>query len=332
MFDLIINLSLLTFFSFLLIKSTEILILALNRLCQSSKISHFGLANFLMGLTTSLPEFFIAIVSALEKNSHLSLGNILGANIANLSLVAGGAALVAGSIGISGDFYLKDVLYVFSSGILPLLLLLDNKLTQVEGLFLLLIYGVYNYTLLKPKGIGKIRLESGTRRFLRRINSRKEESQLAWFFLGAALLIFSADGLVKSAVLVAQNFQVPLLLVGLFLVSVGTTLPELSFEIYAARKKQVGMVFGNLMGSIIANSTLILGLAALINPIKLNGNFEVYFLATFIFLLVFSLFWLFVRTKRKLERWEAVILLLVYFVFIFLEFWRASNKPTLGKI
>jgi len=302
------------------------LIGALNRLSKNSRLSKFGLTSFLLALATSLPELFVGITAALEKKPSLALGTVLGSNIANLSLVIGGAAVIGGSIGIIGDFLFKDIFYVFIAGSLPLLMLADSRLTRVEGLLLLAIYGVYNFTVLKRRK--KIKTGVDIRKLLRRLNRKKVNNEIAWIFFGAALLIFSADGIVKIAALVAQNFKVPLILVGLFLVAVGTSLPELSFEIAAVRKKQVGMVFGDLLGSIVANSTLILGITALISPIILDGGFKVYFWATIAFLILFFIFWLFVKTKKKLERWEGAVLLLLYFLFIFFEFWRVIKKPS----
>lgn len=327
MLYLIVYLGLLIFFSFLLIKSTEILIGALNKLSKTSKLSKFGLTSFLLALATSLPELFVGITAALESKPSLALGNVLGSNIANLSLVIGGAAVISGSIGIVGDFLFKDIFYVFLAGSLPLVMLIDSRLSRVEGLLLLAIYGVYNFTVLKRRR----RIRAGgldIRKLLHRLNRKKVDNEIAWIFFGAAMLVFSADGIVRIAALIAQNFKVPLMLVGLFLVAVGTSLPELSFEIAAVRKKQVGMVFGDLLGSIVANSTLILGVTVLISPIALDGGFKVYFWATLAFLILFFFFWFFVKTKRKLERWEGAVLLLLYFLFILFEFWRVIGRPS----
>jgi cation:H+ antiporter len=324
---LVVYLLLLLVFSFLLIKSTEILIQALNRLSEISHIGKFAVTSSLLALATSLPELFVGITAALEKQSSLSLGNILGSNIANISLIIGGAAIIGGSIGVVGNFLKKDIFYAFSAGIFPLVLLIDGKLSRVEGLFLLLIYGVYNYTVLLKKKTEKYTTGQMARKIITRLNHKGTEKQIAWVFLGAALLVFSADGLVKVAGLIAQSFKIPIFIVGLFLVAVGTSLPELSFEIRAVRKKEVGMVFGNLLGSIIANSTLVLGLVALINPIILKSGFKPYLWATIAYLIIFSLFWFFIKTKKKLERWEGLLLLLIYFLFIWFEFWRLNQAP-----
>ncbi len=290
---------------------------ALDHLSNSSQLGKFALTSILMGIATSLPELFICLAAALEKEQNLALGNVLGSNIADLSLVIGGATLVGGSLSIFGEFWKKDFLAIFLAAILPLFLLLDNSLSRVDGLLLLLVFGIYNYTILAESP--KRRLKRRKAGILHRLNHQGTQKQIAWLFLGAALLLFSADMIVKLAGSLASQLHLPLILVGLFLVAVGTSLPELSFEIGAVRRKQVAMVFGDLIGSVVANSTLILGLTALINPIKLR-SFESFFLATVFFIVIFLLFWFFVKTKRKLERWEAVVLILVYGFFIFLEF------------
>lgn len=314
---LVFSLALLVIFSFLLIKGTEFLVDALDRLSRTTKLGKFALTSILVALATSLPELFICLAAALEKEQTLALGNILGSNIANLSLVIGGATLIGGSLSIFGDFYKKDLLAVFLAALLPIFLLLDNTLSRVDGLLLLLVFGVYNYTILAEKRPRKVRGE-GTG-ILRRLNKSGTKKQVAWVFLGAAVVLFSADMIVKIASDLAKEMNVSLMLIGLFVVAIGTSLPELSFSIGAARKKQVAMIFGDLIGSVVANATLILGLTALINPIRVQ-NIQVFYTATAFFVIIFLMFWYFVKTKRKLERWEAAVLIAVYVLFVFVQF------------
>jgi len=135
-----------------------------------------------------------------------------------------------------------------------------------------------------------------------------------------AFLLFSADMIVQFSLKLALVLNVPVIVVGLVLVSIGTTLPELALEIEAIRKHQSEMVFGNLLGSIVANSTLVVGTVVLISPITIKG-FDEYLLATLVFIIAFGLFYFFVRTKRRLERWEGLVLLIVYLLFFLAEFW-----------
>jgi len=314
---LVFSLLLLIFFSFLLIKGTEFLVDALDRLSKKTKLGKFALTSILVALATSLPELFVCLAAALEKEQTLALGNILGSNIANLSLVVGGATLIGGSLSIFGAFYKKDLLAVFLAALLPIFLLLDNTLSRVDGLLLLLVFGIYNYTILAEKRPRKVKGE-GTG-ILRRLNKTGTHKQIAWVFLGAAIVLFSADVIVKLASSIATEMNMSLILIGLFLVAIGTSLPELSFSIGAAKKKQVAMMFGDLIGSVVANATFILGLTALINPIRIQ-NVQVFYTATFFFIIIFLMFWYFVKTKRKLERWEAAALIAVYAIFVLVQF------------
>jgi cation:H+ antiporter len=107
--------------------------------------------------------------------------------------------------------------------------------------------------------------------------------------------------------------------VGVVLLSLGTTLPELVVSIESLKKAQPGIFFGNILGSLIVNSTLILGIVSIISPIE-DGNLGHYVIALITFALTFLLFWLFTRTKHRLERWESIVLLGIYLIFVVVEF------------
>jgi len=310
------------FFSFLLIKATDILVVNLKSISIRVGLGKFALTSFLLALATSLPELFVGITSALEGKPNLSLGNIIGSNIADLSLVIGGAALFAGAVNVKGQFMKRDIFYAFLAGAAPMLLLFDKSLSRVDGLILLALYGFYNIKVFVERheklAQQRGKEESLVRRLIRRINHRSTATEAAWIFLGVALLLFSADMLVRIASKIALVLNIPILLIGLFLVAAGTSLPELAFEFKAIKEKEPGMVFGDLLGSIVANGTLIIGLVSFISPIKIRA-FDEYLLATMAFVILFALFYLFIRTKKKLERWEGALLLAVYLIFVLFE-------------
>ena len=317
------QLGLLVLFSFLLIKATDILLINLKRFSSRTRLGQFAITGFLLALATTLPEFFVGVSSALEGVPNLSLGNIIGSNIADLSLIIGGAALVGGSLGVKGDFLRRDIFYAFLAGAAPMMLLLDRQLTRLDGVILLALYGFYNFSLFAQQKKKQESREGQEEKvitwLLRRLNHSGKSRDIAWIFLGVALLIFSADMLVKTAVKLGLLFQLPILLIGLFLVAVGTSLPELAFGLRATKEHQPQMVFGNLLGSVVANGTLIIGVTSLLSPIKITA-FSEYLLATLAYVLIFGLFYLFVRTKQKLERWEGAVLMLVYLAFVVAEF------------
>ena len=321
----ILQLGLVLVFSFGLVKGTEILVGALRRLAEQTGWDKFGLAALIIALSTSLPELLVGVTVALEGDPTLSLGNVLGSNIANVSLVIGGAALIGGSVGVVGQFLKRDFATAFLVGALPLLLLLDGKLSRPESLALLMVYGVYNWTVLKGKRAYSQTRQAVFVRILRRLRDGETDRNIVWLVGGAGLLVVSGEMLVRTAVNLAVGLQVPLFLVGMFVVSVGTVLPELSFEIEAIRKREAGMVFGNLLGTIVTNAALVLGVVGLISPISLPAGIRAYLIATIAFVMVFGVFWLLVRTKKRLDRWEGAILVLIYLVFAWLEFSRGRS-------
>lgn len=321
-----LNLFLIFLFSFLLIKAVDVLIINLKRLAESTWLGEFFITSFILALATSLPELFVGISAAIEGSPTLSLGNVIGSNIADLSLVIGGAALLGGGLSVSGVFLKRDVFYAFLAGAAPMVLLYDRSLSRLDGVILLALYGFYNFSVLSHR-VEEVAEERGgeegsIRKIIRRFNhipSTKQMKALGWIFLGAALLLFSADMLVRAATSLALGLNLPILLIGLVLVAVGTSLPELAFEVKAVREKKPRMVFGDLLGSIVANGTLVIGVTALISPFSVRA-FADYLLATMAYVTVFGLFYFFIRTKRKLERWEGAFLLGFYLAFVFFEF------------
>ncbi|MBU2577466.1 sodium:calcium antiporter [Patescibacteria group bacterium] len=323
---IVLYLLLIALFSYLLIKATDILLVNIKALVEGTKIGKFAITGLFLAFATSLPELFVGITSALKQTPSLSLGNIVGANIANISFVIGGAALISGTVNVYGGFLAKDVFYAFIAGVAPFLLLYDKTLSRIDGVILILIYGFYQTSVLR----GHSHVDPGPNqenfihRIIRRINSLNNYStkrELGWIFLGVAMLLLSSDIIVRLSIKMAVLLNVPILVIGLILISLGTTLPEFVFGIKAVKNRQAEMMFGNLLGSIVANSTLIIGIVALISPIEILA-FNEYLLATLVFIILFAAFYFFIRSKRKLERWEGAVLVLIYLAFVLAEFLR----------
>lgn len=318
---IVVYLLLLMGFGLLLIKAADMVTDSLQELAGLTHLGRFAVTSLLVALATSIPELTVSISAALAHNPEISLGVILGSNIANVSLVVGAAAIIGGTLSVAGQFLKFDVFSVFLAGALPLILMFDGQLSRVDGIILLLIYVIFNYGILKekPRDFG----EAGGRFKLKILNNSKIRKRvgkgLIWLGLGVALLIFSGDMLINIAVNLAEILKVPVFLIGMFLIAIGATVPELTFEARAIKKHQAGMVLGNLLGSVVVNSTLILGMTALIYPIKLSQGINGYLLGAAAFGVMFILFWQLVKTKKKLERWEGAILVGVYLVFMAVE-------------
>jgi len=309
--------------SFILIKAANAIVGQLEYFSRHSKLRSFGIAAIIAALSTSIPELVVAVTSAFAGKNALSLGNVMGSNIANISLIMGLAAVVSGAVRGTGQFVKQEVFYGFLIGTIPSLLLLDGSLSRLDGVILLGIYILYMIKeLAKPKAPqSETKKKSPVKTSpLHRWANAKTGRHIAIFIIGLGIMIGVAELLISTASTLANMVHVPVFLIGLLIVSVGTTLPELAFEIQAIRKKESGLAFGNSIGSIVANSTLILGLSAAIHPIVLTGDLRAYLLSVISFVLVFIVFWRSVWTKHRLDRLEGAFLVLAYAAFAIAQY------------
>lgn len=305
--------------TFILIKAANHTVATAGHLFNHSKTKKFGLAVFFLALSTSLPELMVSVIASINGNNNFALANIIGSNIANISLILGGAALIAGSLRASDVFVKKEVFYAFLMGTLPTLLLMDTTLTRLEGIGLCLLYIIYIMNELKKKKTS-LPLELSQPLFVSHPHRYHGWKKIIAFGIGIIIMIFATESLVQIAGALAVMVKIPVFLISLILISIGTSLPELAFEISAIRQRQANMAFGNILGSIVANATLILGLSAIIHPITLNGNTISYLISVIAFILVYGLFWRFVWSKHRLDRWEGGILVIAYTIFAVVQY------------
>jgi cation:H+ antiporter len=311
-------------FSFFLIKSTDFVVLSLKALGSSVPRGAFAVTAIVLALGTSLPELFVGVTSALEHSSQLSLGVVIGSNIANTSLVAGVAGVSAGRIKIRGTFLERDVWIALISGLAPIILIYDGGLSRGDGIVLLAMYGAYATSFFRGRFV-EVGLHQGgdvvVGKFLRRFNNIPQgiKRDAARLGVGIFFMLVSADVIVRVAKLFALSLGIPVFVVGLIIVAIGTSLPELVFSIRSLKSHESGMFFGNILGSTIANSTLVIGLTAMIAPVGAGSNGS-YTMAALTFMLVSLLFWLFARTKHRIDWWESGILVIIYLAFVLVEF------------
>ncbi|MFC1649456.1 sodium:calcium antiporter [Patescibacteria group bacterium] len=309
--------------SFVLIKSADNVIMAIKRLSHNSRKGVFAISAVILAIGTSLPEMFVGVTSALEGAPALSLGDVTGSNIANISLVAGFAALLAGRVRVQRGFLRRDVVSALVAGVLPIILMLDGSISRTEGLLLLVIYLGYASSFFRGR-YGEIAKEhkrqNGVYKLVRRLNhiDSRRRKEIMRFVGGLVVMLLSAFAIVKIAVALGTLMGVPSFLIGLLVIAVGTSLPEFAFSLRSIEDHEPTMFFGNLLGSTIANSTLVIGVVALIHPITVVST-DKYFTAAAAFVIIFLTFWAFIRSKHRLDRWEAAILVILYFLFVFVE-------------
>ena len=292
----------------LLIKGSDIFIDGAAALAKKIGASEHMIGLTLVAFATSLPELAVSSIASFNKEGGIAIGNVLGSNIANICLVLGVAALIM-QLRTSKETG-RDAL--FMTGVTFLLfgfIILDKKIERYEGLIFLALYAVFIYYLYKThKG----------RTDFREKNDEGYVKETVFIILGSVGVVLGAHFLVESGVGIAELLHVSPLIIGLTMIAVGTSLPELASSVAAALKKKHGIAVGNIIGSNIINILLVLGVAGGINPIGTKENLFV----TLPFLLAVSLLMLFF-VRRKITGKHGVFLLILYGCFIALLVFQA---------
>lgn len=313
----------LVLFSFVLIKSADLVVYALRGINSRMRTGVFALSAIILAIGTSLPELFVGVTSALEESPNLTFGVVLGSNIANTALICGFTALVVGGVSVHGNYLKRNFWIALGAGMLPVLLIIDGSLSRVDGLILLFIFAAYTAGFFKNQFeeiSQEHKKESYFYRFVREIRFIEHgiKHDAVKLFVGIAVLLFSADVIVRTSVDIAHFVGLPVFVIGLVVIAIGTSLPELAFSLRSLEDHEPAMFFGNILGSTVVNSTLVLGLTSFIYPITVE-SFDKYLGAALMFVIVSIAMWLFVRTKHRLDRWEAGVLLILYVIFITFE-------------
>ncbi len=288
---------------------------ALSRIALVLSLKEFVVAFFIMAFGTSIPNLMIGIVSALNKVPELSFGDVVGANIFDLSIVIGLAALIS-KAGLSSKSRTVQGSSVFTIiiALLPLLLIFDGNLSRADGALLLLSFIIYTSWIFSKKERFKKTYENHPGL----INLKKFIKDIAIVILGIILLLLGGQGIVTSAMFFSGVLNIPLGLIGMFIVAIGTCLPETFFSLHAARKGQDWMILGNLMGSVVITATLILGVVALIQPIKVD-NFSPFAIARVFLFGSAVLFFIFLKTDHRITKKEGLFLISIYIAFLIVE-------------
>lgn len=295
----------------IIIKSGTLLVKSLVDISRFLGFSEYIVAFILMAFATSIPELFIGITSALKAVPSISFGNILGANVLNLTLALGLVIIVAGEINIKDQIVKRDAWFIFFLSLTPVILVLDGVLSRTDGLILILLFAWYikHLTAQRNQFSEKMNLMS-----YNWSSAKKIIKSFIFFILGLVLLLIAAWGVVWSSSLIATQIGFSLTLIGLILVSFGTTMPELSFGIRSALLQHKEMAVGNFIGSIIFNSLVILGLVALIHPFSVD--LQIAIIGILFLSLLLIILNVFIATKDKLSYREGVVLLLLYLLFL----------------
>ncbi len=264
-----------------------------------------GLTVVAMG--TSMPEFFVSLVSAINGTPDLAVGNVVGSNIFNVLLIVGTAAVVAPMV-ISKTTVKKDIPFAVLASVLLFVFGLDNYISRIDAAILTVVFIIFMIYTVRTgiKGAAENKQSSDSEPNKKPMPVWKA---ILFVLLGLACLIFGSNLFVNAATEVATELGVSQAIIGLTIVAGGTSLPELATSVVAARKGESAIAMGNVIGSNVMNILMILGVTGLICPMQVNG---ITMIDLGVLLLSISLLWLFSFTKFKVERWEGVVLLALF--------------------
>jgi cation:H+ antiporter len=301
---------------FLLFWSSNFLVESLKKISKFLGWKEFVVSFFIVAFSTTIPNFVVDVTSAINKVPHLALGDVIGTNIVDLTLIVGISAIVSrAGLSLPSRTVQGSSIFTILVVILPLILILDGELSRADGILLIFAFLIYLFWLFQKK-----------ERFEKIYDGIKEPLTLKFFFknllflfFSISILLLSAQGIVKSALFFSGFFKVPLTFIGALIVGFGTALPEFSFCFQAAKKSQDWMIVGDVMGSVILTTTLVLGTVSLISPIK-NLSFSQLLVARIFLLISAILFFVFVRTDKKITKKEGFFLIFLYFLFLLTQF------------
>ena len=302
----------------LLIKGADFFVEGASSVAKMLKVPSLIIGMTIVAMGTSLPETSVSIAASMNNQNTLAVSNVVGSNIFNLMVVLGVCAVIT-ELKVSKDVLKRD--YPFSVLCAILLLVagvIGMTLGRMDGIIFLVIFAVFIFYLIKSALDARKSGEISEKE--REMNEEMEEMEdlPVWkcilYIVGGAIAIkYGGDWVVDSASVIATSFGISATLVGLTICSVGTSLPELVTSIVAARKNELDMAVGNVVGSNVFNILMVLGIAATVSPIAfLTEN-----IIDIVVLLVFSLItWVLCVTQKKLSKKEGILMLVLYTIYL----------------
>ena len=292
------------------------LIKGLTGMARFLEWKEFVVAFFTIALAGAIPNLFLGISSALQGIPELSFGDVIGGNMIDLTVAVALAALVIKGLPAEGKIIQTSALFTIAVALMPLFLILDGVLGRGDGLILISMFVFYIFWLFsKEERFSKVYEENEGDT----VKDFKEFiKDIGMVILGVAFLILAAQGMVFSALWFAGSLNLSLALIGILIIAIGNSLPEIYFSIVSAKQGKAGIVLGNLMGSVIVPATLVLGTVAIICPIQIQ-DFSPFAIGRFFLIASALFFFFFVRTDRRVTKKEALFLLGIYALFVLFE-------------
>lgn len=299
----------------ILIKGADLLVDGSASIAHRLNISSIVIGLTIVAFGTSAPEFIVNIFASINGNTEIAIGNILGSNIANILLILGLSSIIYPLVTKKNTVWKEIPLSLLAAILIGVLVndtLIDGStysgLTRIDGIVLLSFFIIFLYYTF---GISKVSGE-GSDLDIKHMSYLKSTLFIVGGLLG---LVLGGKWIVDGAIKIAEHFEVSESLVGLTVVAIGTSLPELATSAVAAYKKQTDIAIGNVVGSNIFNIFWILGFSALIRPLPFSRNSDLDIVMTILASLMLFLI-MFVGRKHTIEKWQGVLMILIYVGYI----------------
>lgn len=288
-----------------------LIIQSVDKIARRLRISSFALSFFVLGLFTSIPEAAVSINAVINRTPEIFVGTFLGGTVVMFLFIIPLLAILGKGIKIHHDLDIKTLLFALGVIGAPAFFVIDHKITNLEGMLLVVFYVILFYVIQKKHGVLD---HEKTEIFSVKRYSFLDLSKVA---AGIGVVFISSQYIVRETVLFAELLHVPIFYVSLLVLSLGTNLPELSLAIRSILTGKKDIAFGDYLGSAAANS-LLFGVFTIINDgeVLTTNNFVIMFLFIAFGL---GLFYYFSQSKKDISRLEGVVLLCTYIVFVLYE-------------
>lgn len=300
----------------LLIKGADYFVEGASEIAHTLRVSPMLIGLTIVAFGTSAPEASVSFIAAFEGNSDVAIGNVVGSNIFNATFILGATALVF-PLSVQSDTIRKEIPFALLAAVSLLILISDiqlqyseiNLITRTEGMLLLLFFAVFLYYVFEMARNNRGQIEEnpiGT-------GNTPRVKNIVLTIGGLVAIVFGGNLVVENSIQIALSLGMSETLVGLTIVAVGTSLPELVTSVTAAFKKQTEIALGNIIGSNIFNIFFILGASATIHPLAVDPKI---FLDMWLMIFVTFLLLILSRTHHRISKIEGAILGIIYIIYL----------------
>jgi len=307
----------------LLIKGADLFVDGASSIAKALKIPSLIIGLTIVAFGTSAPEAAVSITGAFAGPNDITVGNVVGSNIFNLLVVVGVAALIC-PLKVKKSMITKEFPFALLGSFVLIILGLDTKyqnytdnvLTRADGIILLVLLGIFMYYLIE---VALTSRKEGLEGAEEEIKTYPMPKSILLCVVGIIGIVLGGDWVVDAASDIALTFGMSQSLVGLTIVAIGTSLPELVTSIVAARKGESDIALGNVIGSNIFNIFFVLGISAFIHEITINSAV---FLDMFIMMLASFIVYGFAASKRSINKPEGAFLVALYVIYMAFVIWK----------